>query len=67
MKEAAKIFNAITIILIIILIFWLTQLNYNDLSFKENSNAYFGMFSIGLMIYAIQLIKSQNNKNNPDK
>ena len=57
MKAAAIVFNAMTIIFVVILIFWLTQLNYSDLSFAENRNAYLGMFSVGLMIFAIQMIK----------
>ncbi|ARV08612.1 hypothetical protein BTO05_02755 [Winogradskyella sp. PC-19] len=62
MKTAATVFNVITIIFVIILIFWLTQLNFDDLSFKENSNVYFGMGSVSLMIFAMQMIKSSINK-----
>jgi len=62
MKQARIVFNAITLIFVIILIFWLTQLNYNDLGFKENSNVYFGIGSICLMIFAMQMIKSSINK-----
>lgn len=62
MKTAAAVFNVMTIIFVIILIFWLTQLNFDDLSFKENSNVYFGMGSVSLMIFAMQMIKSSINK-----
>ena len=57
MKGAATVFNGLTVIFILILIFWFTQINYSNLSFKENSNAYFGIFSIVLMVFAIQFIK----------
>lgn len=67
MKAAVKIFNAITIIFVIILIFWITQLNYDDLSFRENRNAYFGMFSVLLMTFAMQMIKRSIQKNNQKK
>lgn len=62
MKTAATVFNAITIIFAIILVFWLTQLNYDDLSFKENSNVYFGIGSVSLMIFAMQMIKGSIKK-----
>ena len=62
MKTAVTVFNVITIIFVIILIFWLTQLKFDDLSFKENSNVYFGMGSVSLMIFAMQMIKSSINK-----
>jgi len=62
MKGATTVFNVITIIFIIILIFWLTQLNYSDLSFKENSNTYLGISSVAMMIFAIQMIKRSIKK-----
>ncbi len=62
MKTAALVFNAITILFVIILIFWFTQLNYDDLGFKENSNVYFGIGSISLMIFAMQMIKGSIKK-----
>ena len=57
MKTVKKVFNVLSIIFIIILIFWFTQINYNDLSFKENTSPYFGILSIILMLFALQLIK----------
>ena len=62
MKTAAIVFNAITIIFVVILIFWVTQLNFDDLSFKENSNVYFGMGSVFMMIFAMQMIKGSLKK-----
>lgn len=67
MNAAVKIFNAISIIFIMIFIFWITQLNFEDLSFQENRNAYFGMFSVLLMTFAMQMIKRSLKKNNPKK
>ena len=62
MKGAVKVLNALIIIFALILVFWLFQINYSDLSFQENRNAYFGMASILLMIFAIQMIKRSINK-----
>ena len=62
MKKAGIVFNAFTIIFGLIFIFWLTQLNYSDLSFTENRNVYFGIFSTGLMIFAMQMIKGSIKK-----
>lgn len=62
MKTAALVFNAITIIFIVILIFWFTQLNYDDLGFNENKNVYFGIGSVSLMIFAMQMIKGSIKK-----
>ena len=64
MKGAAIVFNGMTIIFGVILVFWMTQLNFDDLSFKENKNAYFGMGSVSLMIFALQMIKRSINKKN---
>jgi len=62
MKTAVTVFNVITIIFVIILVFWLTQLNFDDLSFKENSNVYFEIGSVSLMIFAMQMIKNSIKK-----
>ena len=64
MKGAAKVFNAISILFVIILIFWFTQINYSDVSFEENRNAYLGISSVLLMIFAMQMIKRSINKKN---
>lgn len=64
MKAASKIFSAMTIIFMIILVIWFTQINYNNLSFRENVSAYLGIASASLMIFAMQLIKRQINKKN---
>lgn len=64
MKGAAKVFNALSLIFLLILIFWFTQLDYENLAFKANSNAYFGIFSVGLMLFAIQMIKRSISKKN---
>ena len=62
MKAVAKVFNAMSIIFVIILIFWLVKLNYNDLSFKQNRSAYLGISSVLLMIFALQMIKRSLNR-----
>lgn len=62
MKGAAKVFDVMTIIFVIILIFWFVQLNYSDLSFQENRNAYLGISSVLFMIFAMQMIKRSLKK-----
>ncbi len=66
MKGAAKVFNGLILIFVFILIFWFFQIDYNNLSFEENSNAYFGIFSILLMVFAIQFIKRSIDKNHKE-
>jgi uncharacterized membrane protein len=67
MNGAVKVFNAITLIFLAILIFWLTQINYQNLTFKENRSAYLGIASILLMVFAIQMIKRSIAKNHQKK
>ena len=62
MKAIVNIFSGITIIFIAILIFWFTQLNYQDLSFELNRNEYFGISSVVLIIFALQMIKRSVQK-----
>ncbi|WP_299052653.1 hypothetical protein [uncultured Polaribacter sp.] len=57
MKKIKTVFNIFSIILLVILIFWLTQINYKELSFKENSSAYLGVLSSSMMSLALQMIK----------
>ena len=62
MKAVSKVFNAMSIIFVVILIFWLVKLNYNDLSFEQNRSAYLGISSVLLMIFALQMIKRSVNR-----
>ncbi|WP_299016751.1 hypothetical protein [uncultured Polaribacter sp.] len=57
MKTAKKVFNIFSIIFVLIFIFWLTQINYSDFSFKENTSAYLGLLSSFMMAFALQMIK----------
>ncbi|AQS92949.1 hypothetical protein BXQ17_02180 [Polaribacter sp. BM10] len=56
MKKVKTVFNIFSIIFLIILIFWITQVNYNDFSYKENTSAYLGILSSAMMSLALQLI-----------
>ena len=62
MKAVSKVFNAMSIIFVVILIFWLVKLNYNDLSFEQNRSAYLGISSVLLVIFALQMIKRSVNR-----
>lgn len=57
MKSLVKVFNALSIIFIIILIFWIVMIDYKDLAFKNNISPYFGIFSMVLMLIAMEFIK----------
>ncbi|CAL2086104.1 conserved hypothetical protein [Tenacibaculum sp. 190524A05c] len=57
MKSLVKVFNALSIIFLIILIFWIVVIDYKDLSFKNNISPYFGIFSMVLMLIAMEFIK----------
>lgn len=56
MKNIKIIFNVLSILFLIILIFWFTQINYNDLSFKKNVSPYLGILSMTMMSIAMQMI-----------
>lgn len=57
MKTIKIGFNVLSIIFVVILIYWFTQINYNDLSFKENNSSYLGILSMSMMSIALQMIK----------
>ncbi|GAA3626098.1 hypothetical protein [Flavivirga jejuensis] len=54
--------SAITIISVILLIAWLFKIDYNDLSYKNNSTAYLGiLIMILLIIFGVKQI-AKNKK-----
>ncbi|APG64410.1 hypothetical protein LPB136_03085 [Tenacibaculum todarodis] len=57
MKKVKTLFNILTILCVINLIFWFIRLNYEDLSFHKNLAAYIGIFSMIMMIISFQLMK----------
>jgi lipopolysaccharide export LptBFGC system permease protein LptF len=57
MKKIKTVFNILSIIFVIILIFWITQINFDDLSYKENSSPYLGILSMSMISIALQMIK----------
>ena len=56
MKNIKVIVNVLSLIFLIIVVFWCTQINYNDLAFKENLSPYLGILSMLMMSFAIQMI-----------
>lgn len=56
MKNVKIIFNVLSLFFLIILVFWCTQINYSDLSFKENVSPYLGILSMSMMSIAMHLI-----------
>ncbi|WP_405566668.1 hypothetical protein [Polaribacter sp. Asnod6-C07] len=57
MKNIKLVFTIFSIIFVIILIYWLTQINYQDFSYNENSSAYLGVLSSSMMAFALKMIK----------
>lgn len=57
MKNKKLIFNILTVFFVIILITWFTELNYQDLSFSTNRNAYMGITTAVMMIIVMQMTK----------
>ncbi|WP_299708925.1 hypothetical protein [uncultured Tenacibaculum sp.] len=58
MKKARKIFDIISILFAIILILWFFRIDYSDLSFKNNTSEYLGIFSMIMGLVSLQMIKS---------
>ena len=56
MKNIKIIFNLLSIIFVIILFFWITQINYSNLSYKENVSPYLGILSMSMMSIAMLMI-----------
>ena len=57
MKRKNIGFNILFIVFILIVVYWITQINYNNLSFKENSSPYIGISAMVMMSIALKMIK----------
>jgi hypothetical protein len=57
MKKINIGFIILFIFVIVSIVFWVTQINFDNLSFKENSSPYFGISSLLLMSFALKMIK----------
>lgn len=63
MKLSKKTFKVILIIaLVAIILFWLTQLNWNNLLSRENSGALFGILAPLLIIISFQFQNKESKK-----
>ncbi|CAM1343566.1 hypothetical protein TAMYLO_330261 [Tenacibaculum amylolyticum] len=62
MKNVTKILNVLSIIFTIILIVWITQIDYSNLSFNNNISPYFGILAMIMMLIAMQLVKKSLKK-----
>jgi hypothetical protein len=67
MKSVKTVFNVLSIIFAIILVFWITQINFDNLSYKENVSPFLGILSMLMMSIAMQMIGRGINKKNKDK
>ncbi len=60
-----KVKYIVTVILVLIIIFWLTLLDWNNLLIKSNSGAFLGILVSILIIIAMNVKnKKDTNKNN---
>ena len=64
MRGVAKIFNGISMIGFVIIVVWFFQIDYKDLSLKQNTSAYLGIASMTMLIVALKLISRQINRKN---
>ncbi|MDY0779695.1 hypothetical protein [Tenacibaculum sp. IB213877] len=62
MEKKDKFFDIISFVFVIILVLWFTQIDYSDLSFKNNTSPYLGILSAALFIFVMQFAK-KNQKN----
>ena len=56
-----KIKNIITALFVLFLFFWLFQIDWNNLSSKDNSGAIFGVLAAILIIVSLQIKNKRNN------
>lgn len=62
-----KIKNIITLFFVAFLVFWLFQINWDNLFNKDNSGAFLGVF-IGIMIIlSLQIPNKQSENEVPEK
>ena len=47
--------NIFTVVFALVLIFWLFQIDWNNLSSRANSGAFFGVLAGGLFIISLQI------------
>jgi hypothetical protein len=57
-----KIKNIITALFVFILFFWLFQIDWNAITSKDNSGAFFGVLAAVLIIVSLQMKNKSNNE-----
>lgn len=66
-RNPKKIKNIITLLFVAFLVFWLFQINWDNLFNKDNSGAFLGVF-IGIMIVvSLQIPNKQSENEVPEK
>ncbi|MBE7660762.1 hypothetical protein [Tenacibaculum finnmarkense] len=66
-RNPKKIKNIITLLFVAFLVFWLFQINWDNLFNKDNSGAFLGVF-IGIMIVvSLQIPNKQSEDEVPEK
>ncbi|MAD98457.1 MAG: hypothetical protein CMB99_14120 [Flavobacteriaceae bacterium] len=63
-----KVFNGITVIAIIVIVFWIINLDYSDLSWDTNSKVYSSIIALVLIGIGMQYnrVKLQRKKQNEE-
>lgn len=64
-----KVFNGITVIAIIVIVFWIINLDYSDLSWNTNSKVYSSIIAlvligIGMQYNRVKLQRKEQNEEN---
>ncbi len=54
--------NIITVLFAVVLLFWLFQIDWNNLSSKTNSGAFFGVLAALLFIISLQIKNKEPKK-----
>ncbi|AZJ35543.1 hypothetical protein [Tenacibaculum singaporense] len=62
MKITTKFFNVVSILFGIVLVAWFTQIDYSDLSFKNNISPYLGIVTALLFIFVMRFAKNNQEK-----
>tara|TARA_Y100000034_G_scaffold137038_1_gene219181 strand:+ start:115207 stop:115422 length:216 start_codon:yes stop_codon:yes gene_type:complete len=67
-KAMGKVFNGITVIAIIVIVFWIINLDYSDLSWDTNSKVYSSIIALVLIGIGMQYnrVKLQRKKQNEE-
>lgn len=59
--NAKKIKNIITVLFVLVLLFWLYYIDWNNMFNKNNSGAFLGVLTAVMIIFSLQMKTKSNN------